>query len=279
MADLTTRRVIEIDAKIATGALQQLKQVNQSISDIEKELQKGAQRVKEFAVAWVSWQGLSLLGRTVADIAREFEELGLVVQKVGMESEAFQKLKYAAELSNIGAETLTKGLGKLNRSLAEIGGNSAAAKALRELGVTANDTADSAFKKIADAYAKMDDGAQKIAFTNDIFGKGMAELIPLLNQGAKALEDAGDEAKRFGIIISDEAIAAGDQFADNLTKIGLISKGVTLQFMQGFVPALAAVTEQFVSGYNAGSKWTEMGKSMADTLINSTEAANRPARD
>jgi hypothetical protein len=71
----------------------------------------------------------------------------------------------------------------------------------------------------------MKDGANKTAIAVELFGRSGANLIPLLNGGARALSDATDEATRFGLIVSTEAGRAAEQLNDNLTRLGAVVRG------------------------------------------------------
>ncbi len=272
MADEVTRRVIEIDAKIASGALANLKSMDSSVGSLEKTISKGADTLKSFAVGFA---GAFTLGAFVTGIKSSIDhmdELNKQVQKVGMEAEAFQKLQYAAELSDVSTEQLNKSLVKLSVNLQDVDqGSTDAAKALRSMGVRGTDSPEQALSKIADAFQKMPDGARKTALAVNALGKGAEQLIPLLNQGADGLKAMGDEAAQMGIIISGKSLAAAEEFNDTITKIQKVGAGAFSQMAQGMLPALQGIATAFFDIVKEGTTFISVGQSIGDAAVWITE--------
>lgn len=203
--------------------------------------------------------GLSLAGiaasfKSVTDNA---DEMGKLAQKTGVAVEELSKLDYAAKLSDVSREQLATGLQKLSRNMIEAAaGTGEAAKAFAELKIDPNQftSADQAFKAIAEKFAELPDGAKKTALSMQLLGKSGAELIPLLNGGAAGLKSLGDEAKRLGLIISEDMKKAAEEFNDNMTRFGLVLEGVKNDAVKPLLPIMG-----------------ELGRSMA--------AASLEARD
>lgn len=273
MADLVTRRVIEIDAKIAQGALANLKSMDQSVASLEKTIGKGATAIKQFAIGFASAFTVGALVTGIKASIDHMDELNKEIQKVGIEAEAFQKLQYAADLADVSSEQLNKSIVKLSVNLQDVDtATTDAAKALRSMGVRGGDSPEQALNKIADAFQKMPDGARKTALAVEALGKGAQDLIPLLNQGAEGLKAMGDEAEALGIIISGQALAAAEEFNDTISKIQKVGGGAFAQVAQGMLPALQALGTALLDVVNTGETFVSIGQGIGDAALFITKA-------
>ena len=85
------------------------------------------------------------------------------------------------------------------------------------------------------ALASMTDETERNAYAQEIFGNQYTEILPLLNQGADALEDQKNAAHELGLVIDDEAIAAGaklgDSIADIKDSLGTVATQIAIQLM------------------------------------------------
>src|SRR5262245_30191474 len=180
------------------------------------------------------------------------DAMGKMAQKVGIPVEKLSALAYVADLSGISLETLSKSTVILSKNLAAAGagGTDKAASAFRALGISTKDasgnikSADQIIGEVANKFALMEDGVTKTALAVAIFGRGGAEMIPLLNQGAKAISDLTKEAAAFGLIITKQTFLAAEKFNDSLRSLGSIPRGVALSLTAEFAPALANVVER-----------------------------------
>ncbi|MGP1667127.1 MAG: hypothetical protein ACTS5I_14735, partial [Rhodanobacter sp.] len=155
------------------------------------------------------------------------DHLGKLSQSLGISTESLSGLNYSAKLSGVALDALAGGMKKLSVNMADmqmnIGDARYAFEAMKihvEQSKGVLKSSETVLIEVADQFAAMEDGAGKTALAVKLFGKAGAELIPLLNLGARGLRDNADEARRFGIVISTEAAKAAEEFNDNLTKLG-----------------------------------------------------------
>lgn len=179
------------------------------------------------------------------------DSLSKAAQKVGVDIENLSKLKYAGTLSDLDFETLSGSLGKFNKSIVEAaGGSKEQAEAFDLLGVKVVDVdgklraTTAVLNDVADVFATSEDNAAKSAIAMALFGKSGADLIPLLNSGSKGLREAGDEAQRFGLVISQQAGAAAEQFNDNLTRVESAAHGLFNQLSVSLLPTMSRISEE-----------------------------------
>ena len=194
--------------------------------------------------------GITALVMPVARVGDEFFKLS---QKTGFSVEALTALDYAAKLSDVSTEGLTKALQRLSVALFDSrfeGGEGG--KALKSLGVAATDASgqirptEQVLLDLADKFSAMPDGADKAALAIKLFGKEGLSIIPFLNQGREGIAGLMEEAQRLGLVMSEDVARASEVFNDNLTRLSAIFEGVQRQIGAAVIPVLADFTEQVI---------------------------------
>lgn len=188
--------------------------------------------------------------RASIDRMDEFSKLS---QKIGVATDTLQELAHVATLSDVSLEGLATGFKKLSANMADAAGGSETAKAkFAAIGVSVTDSngklrdSNEVMADVADRFADMKDGAGKTALAIELFGKQGAELIPMLNGGGASFKQAAEEARKFGLVVSGEALKAAEAFNDNLTRLGKITEGTFNQFAESALPVLNIFTEAMV---------------------------------
>ena len=194
--------------------------------------------------------GMTALVMPVARVGDEFFKLS---QKTGVSVEALTALDYAAKLSDVTTEGLTKALQKLSIAMfdTQVNGDEGSA-ALKALGVSATDAqgqirpTEAVLLDLAEKFARMPDGADKAALAVKLFGKEGLAIIPFLNQGREGITALMEEAQRLGLVMSEDVARASEVFNDNLTRLSAIFEGVQRQIGAAVIPILADFTEQVI---------------------------------
>ncbi len=194
--------------------------------------------------------GITALVMPVARVGDEFFKLS---QKTGVSVEALTALDYAAKLSDVTTEGLSKALQKLSVAMfdTQVNGDEGSA-ALKALGVSATDAqgqirpTEAVLLDLAEKFATMPDGADKAALAVKLFGKEGLAIIPFLNQGREGITALMEEAQRLGLVMSEDVARASEIFNDNLTRLSAIFEGVQRQIGAAVIPILADFTEQVI---------------------------------
>ncbi len=194
--------------------------------------------------------GITALVMPVARVGDEFFKLS---QKTGVSVEALTALDYAAKLSDVTTEGLTKALQKLSVAMfdTQVNGDEGSA-ALKALGVSATDAhgqirpTEAVLLDLAEKFADMPDGADKAALAVKLFGKEGLAIIPFLNQGREGITALMEEAQRLGLVMSEDVARASEVFNDNLTRLSALFEGVQRQIGAAIIPILADFTEQVI---------------------------------
>ncbi|MCK9600979.1 MAG: phage tail tape measure protein, partial [Sphaerochaeta sp.] len=163
------------------------------------------------------------LGAAVIKTANFGDEINDMSQRTGIATEILSGYKLAADNSGTSIEGLASGLKLLSRNMFDTSmGTGEAKDAFDFLGISvvnADGTlrdSNEVMLDVADRFRGMENGAQKTALSMDIFGKSGADLIPMLNMGRDGLREAYKDAERFGMIVSQQAATAADEFNDKL---------------------------------------------------------------
>ena len=178
-------------------------------------------------------------------------------------------------MSGVETEKLSASLVKFDRMVAEAtGGNKTYMQTFEDLGIKIKDSAgnlrqpNEIFEDVADIFHNTEDGIGKTALAVELFGKSGADLIPMLNDGKAGLKAFYAEAERLGLALSNEMIAKGDAFSDQLENIGEQVKGVKLQLGAALIPALSAATEKISKVIDKITKWVQENPELAATIGN-----------
>lgn len=212
------------------------------------------------------------VGKSTADYAGDMYDMA---RGAGIGVEAFQKLAYAGRMSGVETEKLSASLVKFDRMVAEAaGGNKTYMQTFEDLGIKIKDSAgnlrqpNEIFEDVADIFHNTEDGIGKTALAVELFGESGADLIPMLNDGKAGLKAFYAEAERLGLALSNEMIAKGNAFSNQLKNIGEQVKGVKLQLGAALIPALSAATEKISKVIDKITKWVQENPELAATIGN-----------
>jgi hypothetical protein len=173
------------------------------------------------------------------------DEMSKAAQKVGLSTEAFSRLEYAATLADVSLEQLSGAIVKMTKFQAEsVDKASEAAIVFTKLGVDAIDPltgkmrkGEEVFRDFVGVLSKLD-GPEKLAIGLKVFGKSFADLIPLIDGGVEGLDRLGKESDRIGNTITTGAGLAAEEFNDQLETIERTLKGVALTAAADLLPQL-----------------------------------------
>jgi uncharacterized phage infection (PIP) family protein YhgE len=174
-------------------------------------------------------------------------------QRTGIATDELSKLIYAAQLSDVTQEQLSGAIQKLSRGMAEAAqGTGTANEAFAAMGVSIKDatgnlkTSDTVLRELADRFATYQDGVEKSALAQAIFGKSGAEMITFLNLGSKGMADMGAEAERLGLVVMPDVAARAGEFNDNLDKLKGAASGVAREIGNMLIPTLNKLMNEFM---------------------------------
>ena len=170
--------------------------------------------------------------------------------KVGMSAEEYQKWTYAASMCGMEASTLESAMIKQQKAFSDAReGSKVAAEAYQRLGIDINAIGDSsqAFDLVIAKMAEMEDETERNALANDIFGKSYAELAPMFAEGADGIAALKQEAVDLGVVMSNDAVAAGESLGDSIDKVKQAFGGIMNTLGSAVVPIIQKVVDLILS--------------------------------
>ena len=223
------------------------------VGDAANQAHGAFSNLKTIAAGVFAGNVMENAAKKVVDFAKEsinkFQEVGGEVRKLqrytGGTAESMSALRETAKMSGVQTDSLAMALGKLSKFMDT---NKNASKLL---GVEVKDASghlknmDAVMPSIMDHFAKMPNGAQKTADVLKVFGRNGMEILPFLNQGAAGLAKFTEEAKKNGLILSQDSINSLKANVMAQREFHSAIEGVQVSLGQALYPALTKVMEAF----------------------------------
>ena len=151
------------------------------------------------------------------------DDLSADAAKIGVTAQSLAELQHAAVMSDVGVDELQAGLQKLLTIFGQaVGGSESATAAFGNIGLEIEKlqglTATQLFAVVAEELRMIADDSVRAAHGAAIFGKGFAELNPLIEQGKAGISELADEAGRLGLVLSEETLAGIERTNDAIDK-------------------------------------------------------------
>ena len=239
--------------------------INAKLANLEQGLQKTSAQLDGFAAQ---------ANRAAAGLATAFGAIAgavafdAVISKLGATVDRMADLDDAAESTGASVESLssllntlaptgvtldqiTDAAGKLSRAMAGADEESSkAAEAFKAIGVATRDSSgnlravDDVLVDLAKALAGYEDGTNKVAIAQAIFGKTGSSLLPMLKDLATRQREAAT--------VTTEQAAAAEALANSWREIGVAGEKLLQTLAGPIVTKLAAITTAFDDAKRAG---------------------------
>ena len=260
---------IKIDTKIdQAGVKKGLNEMNTSVRDTMGKLATFGK-----ASLGVMAAAIGAIAAATGKWLKEADRIDKVSQQIGVTKKTFQELDYVMKQNGASIDAFSMGAKTLQQNMVS---NS---QAFKTLGVEIRNadgslrSQDDVMKDVIRKFETMEQGVEKSALAQDIFGRSAQDLMPMLNQQTGSMDELIKKANDMGAVMSDDAVTAavalGDTIADLKTSISSLLNTV----IAPFVPALQKVAEWMsnLSGSVSGTigMHTNLGKE-TNTLITAT---------
>lgn len=256
----------------ATGAKKDLGDVQGSAQQMAASLQRGGAQVAAAGAAGLAaFTAMGLGARKAAG-----EVIGL--QRVaGGSVEDVSKLRFAAQQTGVGLDSLTTGLVRLSKSASSDKG----ASMLARYGIAARDASGEVrplgdlLTDVADAVKALPAGAAKNDLVTTVFGRGGASLLPLLNRGADGLDALGVKAEQFGAVLDGDTLEAAKRFTLAQRDMAAASEALEVSIGSAVLPTLAKYNEALARvGAGAAKSFESLPEGVRDTAVAAGMAAS-----
>jgi len=210
VADTSLNIIVKVIGTSEAGSeVQVLSKDLEGVGTASEESSKKASafggQLKALAVGFAVFKGFQFLKdavSTTTDLAKSTAQLQRVT---GLDTQTAAGWAATAEERGISTKVLAVGMATLGRNMQGVAkGSSASIQAFQALGISQkqlnNMNTQQTLGAIADGLAKMPPGAEKAAAAQKLLGRSGTQLLPILNNGSKALNEQIDTmGKQTGI--------------------------------------------------------------------------------
>jgi hypothetical protein len=244
-------------------------EISANADKLQKGLRAAEAKLKAFGASITSI-GTKLAGLGAATVtplvasAKVFADMGSDMldasQRIGASVEVLSELGYAAEQSGADFATLENGMRRMQRTIGDaVDGTQTATDALGKLGLTVADlqglSPDEQFKLMADRLSQIQDPTLRAAAAMEVFGRSGTMLLPMMQSGARGIEELQREARALGVSMSTEDATAAEAFGDALSAMWKVVKQSAFAIGAALAPSLKQAAEAFTKTVAAIIKW------------------------
>ncbi len=255
-----------------------LKLAQRSVKDFASEAQGVAQSVGAPFAAVAGAVGFSLQS-AVTGFAQAGDGLDKMSARLGISAVKLQEWSFAATHAGAAPEDLEDALKDLSEKIAEVGGGDTgdAAQLFSALGISVKDAsgkirpASDIFEELADAIQRNEDPALRTKMAMVLMGDSGRKLIPMLSGGAQGLDDMAKQARDFGLVMNEDAVAAAAQMTDHMDDMKASVTAVGHEIGYRLSPIVISMSDRFrdLAAANKGAlgeKFEKVARSFADAV-------------
>ncbi|MDO4322450.1 MAG: phage tail protein [Lachnospiraceae bacterium] len=218
-------------------------------------------------------------GKGLWDMANDVAEAGDAIdktsQKIGISAESYQEWDYVFQRCGADVNNLQTGMKKLSGVITDAaGGSDSAAQKLSAVGLSIEDlngkSQDEQLSIVISALQDMESGAARTAAANDLLGKSAVDMAAVLNMSAEETEALKQEAQDYGMVMSNEAVAASAAFEDSLTRLqgtmGGLKNRMVGELLPGITEILDGLSDLVAGNEQAGEELTNGVTAVIETV-------------
>jgi hypothetical protein len=192
--------------------------------------------------------------KNAIEVAALGDEIAKTARTTGVSAEQFQKYAFAAERGGVSQAKMTAGLKVLSRNLLEAQQGSDQMR-LRFAAMNVQiQNADGSLRSteqvlgdVANRVQTLGVSSQTTAELMQVMGRSGADLINVLIGGEAGLKAMGDEAERLGGIMSEELLAASEEYQDAITDLKFAFSGLRNELAEEVLPSLTKFAEELTT--------------------------------
>lgn len=181
-------------------------------------------------------------------LAGEIDKIGKLVDRLGGSTEAFSELQFVAERSGVAFNSLTMGLQRMQRRVAEAAvGTGEAKNALKELNINAVQLSklsiDQQFERLADALFRVKTDGDRTRLAMKLLDSEGVALLQIMRSGAAGIRELRQEAIQLGRSLSRDQVDAATKAKDAITSLEASFNALGITLAVKVAPAIADITE------------------------------------
>lgn len=255
------------------------------LDQAERKMKSSTTKISGLAKGLGTALGLSFAGIATGIVASlnsaidRMDELRDASIRLGVGTETLSAFGYAAQQTGTDIDSLGKAFKILSKNIADASEGKGKAPIFAALGISVKDAQgnlkqlEQIIPEIADAFSQLEDGTQKAALAQELFGKSGLELTEFLNSGSAGLKEFTDRARELGLVVSQDAADSADKFNDNLADLKGAITGLATEIATPLLPALADMIRSITDWIREG----DTAKTIADELSGAFQALSESA--
>lgn len=213
---------------------------------------------KSIATGFGIIAGAGVAAYKAADsFSQNLDQIDKNSQKVGLSAKAYQEWDYVMKISGTEMSSLTTGLKTLTNKFDDAkNGTDSAVETFEKLGLSMEDIKDLSredlFSTVITAFQGMEDGAERAALANDLFGRSGQDLAPLFNTTAEETANLIQQVNDLGGVMSDETVKSGAEFQDSMTALKTAVSGASGSLMKELIPLITKLVQKITDFVSSG---------------------------
>lgn len=218
-----------------------------SLTDRAELLKGAAIKLGGVLLSLAAAGGFAAFTKSAIDTASTLVD---TADKLGINTQALQELRYAASMAGVDQEKFDKGMQVFVRRLGDAKNGTGEAKdELNRLGISLRDTsgnvreADAILADVADALQNIHDPADRVRVAFNLFGKEGIGFINVLADGSVELEKTRQHARELGIVLEDDLLRNAEAAGDQLDTLGQVIKVNFSRAVLGLAPLIGDISK------------------------------------
>ena len=276
----SVRYEVELDdSKVAQQAEKTEKTITSKLGGAAKKVGAASAAAVGLTVGAITAAGNAVL-KSADEVSKAGDEIDKMSQKIGISTDAFQEWSYVFERSGADISGLQVGMKTLAGVIVDAGnGSEGAAKKLEAVGISLDEivglSQEDQLGLVISRLQEMEAGAERSAAASDLLGRSATDMAAVLNMTAEDTQALIDEAHDYGMVMSEDAVAASAAYQDSLTKLHGTMGGIKNQIVANFLPGLTMVVDGLSEVAN-GSKALDEAVDDGITLVLSSLTDSLP---
>jgi len=216
-----------------------------------------------FAVA-----GVVALARFTRSAIQAADEIAKTSDVIGITTDSLQELRHAADLSGVSNERLDKSLAQFTRRVGEArAGTGSLVTFLKKFdegllnSITSAKSNTHAIDLLFKALDKVENAADRSALAFAAFGRAGPELNVLLRDGLGGFQAMREEARKLGLVISEDLLRQAEIANDQLTRLEKVIGIKLTAAIVSLSPQISELAQRFIDAIPAIVKF---GGKLAD---------------
>ena len=203
----------------------------------------------------ITGSGMVLLVTSMASSAAEVQNWS---KRLGVSSTYLQEMQYAAGKYGVEQDALIDGMKELSLRADEFAltGKGGGAEAFQRLGLSESQikgtmgNTEALFDLVTKQLGRVTNVAKRQRLVDELFGgSGGEQMAEWVSVGAEQRAKLIDEARKLGVILNEEDIAAAREFHNQIDRMGAALKGVRNIVGAALMPVLSKLMDQFQEAF------------------------------